>query len=1043
MTIITKSVFDMLQRSEMMVQPLHHLSYLREIESHAIYRTLRLHPTYAERFNSCLKMHDSNAMPEGLSLSVFNLLYEFVQSRISSIGERNITITLGILTFAHQMARATSFLDYATAMDAFCSRFNYQIITLFNELNVWSIFRDATDDNGMHPNGSTSVVDSWRLLKSNPIFPKLSMALGCLSIIPLCYIESTKVDISVVQLLKEKFTSMHIRSIDVVDAVLESFSWVLDTGFAVIKTQSLSPILYSDQAIREFNSKFQAVDAMKSNAINGSHSNIAQYRSDLNDCIGLVEKFMDCKLDFVMRRYLHDKYNVLISIRDSLAIKDRNCTMRFCPIGFSLYGRTGVGKTTLGKLTMITSLSSMGFSTDDKFQITLDMHDKYHSTLTNDIEGIFFDDLANTKATFSQNGQVPSNTIIKFFNNVPGQAVKADVEDKGKVFISLKCGIVTTNRKDLDAPIYSNCPESILRRLYHVTVKVKPEYCKVINGNVTALLDPLHPELRDQPNIGSVDVWMLDIEVVESFATGGFSFSTYNHKMKDGSILICRDLSLFQYLTVVSELSIAHKLSQEKLLSGSRVSTVTCCPNHFLPFSVCKCEGLEYASLFVRILSSFGYLPIENMSNDDIFSKALNIVDFSLLEAVPYLPDIILQRSFVQNILEISSYRLAQFDAWYINLFYDNKWRSFWTFYASWAFMSTCSRGFSIGTMIIQLLVVYSITQFIRRVIYSARVRRAKKLLDAVNNNRNALSDYSRHLRDISIPRYMVMGGALVTLVYALKCIYKVSVSPEGDSLSPENIAKQPSWQGNVIRGISGFVQNATQRNRSSSQMCNLIRSNIFYCTFTRDDGSQVSCCLFMPKKGVALIPKHIFYPDCDMTTLPRKRMQGVATRSPSPGGTIAFCVSLDACVVKDDLCCFHIPGLPDIGDITDTICDSFSGAGYGEIVKRDAQGHIHSESIYLKHGLVGHKYMKFQGSSYHTDIGGVGTCMAPIISNGNPCGIVGLHIAGSPEVSTSIALTKTLLVRWKPNLTRSYYWFLVAVEILILRHYPHLVENT
>jgi hypothetical protein len=1019
MTILTKSVFDMLQRSEMMVTPLHHLPYLHEIESHAIYRTLRVHPTYSSRMNLCLDMYNSSTIPEGFSSSVFNLLYEFVQSRVCSIGERNINITLGILTFAHQMARATSFLDYATAMEAFCSRFDYKIVSLFDDLDVWSIFRDSAIEGDLEPHGASNIVDSWRLLKSNPIFPKLSVALGCLSIIPLCYIESTKVDISVVQLLKEKFTSMHLKSIDIVDAVLESFSWVLDTGFAVIKTRSLSPLLYSDQAIREFNSKFQAVDAMKSNAINGSHPNIAQYRSDLDDCIRLVEKFMDCKLDFVMRRYLHDKYNVLISIKDSLAIKDRNCTMRFCPIGFSLYGGTGVGKTTLGKLTMITSLSSMGFSTEDKFQITLDMHDKYHSTLTNDIEGIFFDDLANTKANFAQNGQVPSNTIIKFFNNVPGQAVKADVDDKGKVFISLKCGIVTTNKKDLDAPIYSNCPESILRRLYHVTVRVKPQYCKVVNNSTTSLLDPLHPDLQNQTNIGSVDVWLLDIEVIESYSSGGFSFAVYKHKMKDGSTLICKDLSLYDYLTVVSELSIAHKASQDKLLNGSRVSTITCCPSHGFPFSVCKCQGLDYGTLFTRILGAFGYLPIEYMSNDDIFSKALNVVDFSLLQIVPYIPEIILRRSFVQDILNISSYRLAQFDAWYINAFYDNRWKSFWYIYTVWALMSTYIRGFSIGRLILQLISTFILLQFFRRVIYGARIRRARKLLDAVNTNRGALTAYSQHLRDISVPRYIVMGGALVTLVYALKYIYKVSLTPEGDSLSPESIAKQPSWQGNVIRGISGFVQNTTQRNRSSSQMCNLIRSNIFYCTFTRDDGSQVSCCLFMPKKGLAFIPKHIFHPECDMTTLPRKTMQGVAIRSPSPGGTISFCVSLDACIVRDDLCCFHIPGLPDVGNIMDTICDNFSGAGYGEIVKRDASGNIHSESIYLKHGLVGHKYMKFQGSSYHTDIGGLGTCMAPIISNGNPCGIVGLHIAGSPGISTSVALTKGIVSDMETELNK------------------------
>ena len=36
--------------------------------------------------------------------------------------------------------------------------------------------------------------------------------------------------------------------------------------------------------------------------------------------------------------------------------------------------------------------------------------------------------------------------IIKFFNNVAAQAVKAELNAKGVVFVNFKCGVVTSKR---------------------------------------------------------------------------------------------------------------------------------------------------------------------------------------------------------------------------------------------------------------------------------------------------------------------------------------------------------------------------------------------------------------------------------------------------------------------------------------------------------------------------------------------------------------------------------------------------------------------
>jgi hypothetical protein len=127
------------------------------------------------------------------------------------------------------------------------------------------------------------------------------------------------------------------------------------------------------------------------------------------------------------------------------------------------------------------------------------------------------DDIGNGKPDFVERS--PTDVIIKFFNNVAAQAVKAELNAKGVVFINFKCGVMTSNLDDYGARYYSNCPESILRRFYHVRVKVKQKYC--LPGGVS--LDTSHPDLEDAPL--TLDVWDLDLmECVTSKHQTGYTY---------------------------------------------------------------------------------------------------------------------------------------------------------------------------------------------------------------------------------------------------------------------------------------------------------------------------------------------------------------------------------------------------------------------------------------------------------------------------------------------------------------------------------------
>jgi hypothetical protein len=201
------------------------------------------------------------------------------------------------------------------------------------------------------------------------------------------------------------------------------------------------------------------------------------------------------------------------------------------------------------------------------------MFDKYNSTYTSDILGVFLDDLNNTKADF-QKDNPHTAIIIKFFNNVAAQAIKAELNSKGMVFIDFKCGIVTSNVKDLGAREYSNCPESILRRFYHVDVKVREEY----RTPGSLVLNKKHPDIKGSRSLVQ-DIWDLTIEEVETFEFNkgktGYRFKILNVQMDDGSMIHCEKLELRDYLRVIIQLSKDHKEEQDALLRKSKESART------------------------------------------------------------------------------------------------------------------------------------------------------------------------------------------------------------------------------------------------------------------------------------------------------------------------------------------------------------------------------------------------------------------------------------------------------------------------------------
>lgn len=967
-----------------------------------------------------------------------NLTFEAFISEVSDIALRMgrsqlwDSHAISIIIFCYQMWRSTSIIDYVFSVLAYAKAQKFSILDI-NTIQQYIVTRDSDKENDLfEPQvGFADIRDSWKLLIKHPLFKKISFLITAAMTLPMVQMRKLTLSMAGIDLLSFEACERQHNCVDIVDAILDTFTWISETAWMVYKTGDLKYILYSDSRICRFNELYLQICQDETPALSGNLAVLAPFRNKVSEAISIIAVLQKAKVDDLISVIVERRYAHLCNIKERLDLKDKNSTMRFQPIGFSLFGPTKVGKSTLGKLTMNTSLRSMGFSTAREHQITLEPTDKYHSTMTTDVEGLFIDDLANTRSTFNKEAMTPASMVIKFFNNISAQAIKAEISEKGSVYFDFKCGVITTNKKDLDAPLYSNCPESILRRLYHVTVNVKPRYC--IPGTSTLNVD--HPDL-----VGADithDIWLLTIQEVVVSTNPTSNSSTYQFcdisatLPGDTGPTTASNIDLKTYLRFVVFLSKQHKARQESLLNAnSRFEQVKYCV-HDLPFTTCGCGQLSphfdefiiwnttvsyffswmYAlfvpniSIYRLILRFLGYDNINNYIGTLLASECYSIVTDSIVPfMIKWIPEPVFNNRLVVRYFKFLTYSLV-----------NVRCRRFYSLLKYLFYICLClySYGYFMG---IQSLLIYGYLLLplliLIIIFYMGHYRRVLILRERLLRSRDTLTNYSRALRDISFPRHAALLLALVGIIKGAQLIYRARYTrrPQSSSLDPEEIDKQPSWFGNLFSITKQSVaQNPATSTMVSSQAINVVKKNLYFATFSNPQNPDVGtrCCIYFPRKNVAILPRHVFYPKGDLQLSPCAILHVEVVRHPSVGGKFRFVMEYSKVVkIAPDLILVYVPNCPDIANTIKLFPkDKPTGTGWNTLVRRYSDGSINSANIYTTHTETSHSGVVFFGCTYLCDIIGSGSCISPIISKVNSS-ILGFHIAGRDTKGAAIYLS-------------------------------------
>lgn len=326
---------------------------------------------------------------------------------------------------------------------------------------------------------------NWTMVKSNRIFKQISKLIGILVTLGLCDAANMKFSIGGFKLIDEAIVDKHYSAFDFVDAIFGTVTYFVEGAYLCFKTRSITPLLLNDFSSLELETEYMNVLMWWDLVKNGNLDRVVGMSdSEFTNRLNMLIQRMTALLASVSgfdKKLVADKITKLKLISNELITLKISSGTRRSPFAIELYGDSSQGKTTFGDQLIDALLISSNLPVDKQYRAALNPGDKFFSNWTSDKLVAILDDMANERSTFVE--KPPTRAIIDICNNQMYYAPKAELESKGKCFVEPEIVVVTTNKKDLDAYAYSNCPYSIQRRMDLVmTVKCKDEFQRIVDG---------------------------------------------------------------------------------------------------------------------------------------------------------------------------------------------------------------------------------------------------------------------------------------------------------------------------------------------------------------------------------------------------------------------------------------------------------------------------------------------------------------------------------------------------------------------------------
>ena len=885
------------------------------------------------------------------------------------------------------------------------------------------------------------VKENWTLCKGNRLFGQFSKIFGILVTFGLCNADNVTFDIRGYKLIEPDLRVIHGDAQDIISACCDTVVFWVESCYAAWKTKSFAPFIIGNTDASNLDMEYHELVRFWELARNGNLLGMqgvtdADFVSRLENMATKLRRLIPT-LRGLDKQVVERKFSNILSIINDHAISKMAAGYRRAPFAIEFFGPSSQGKTFCAEQITAALFASAGIDNSKGKKFMFDSSKKHWDGARSDINHFIINDHGNVRSDFVEVS--PCDAIQKICDNAPCVAPMADLARKEKTWLEPELVTVTTNVKDLDARLYSNCPYSIQRRM-HVVIDVfaKKEFQKIKDGVYLGLdsnkvLEKYTVDGKYEPPPFD-DVWELTLSVAVPPASlrAGASYKVIEWKNQ-----VLERVDMCVAINYCIEMFHKHRKEQFDLVSlqDARSSDIAlcgvdgcfqlrnhclehCCTNKFV-FDIRKdgCSGFqEYCAPVKEQFDSHGgetdafgigkhlmkaCREVKRITHEKIVGDAMKSVNF--LETSISTGILLAARAFVRRfdwITIIPTDWMANphmqkvfmlCEARKLRDTYLRKTLIQWTMLGLSGIAAKCAPQFKRGVTLGVLSCGFGFCALRQ----SHMVKIVKDSYISELADRNTLNPMLQDLRDKHLAK-ILKASAVMGVAYTLAKLYKrwVGLAPQG-SLEPstiEEVHKRDS-EDNVWSRVIPRKLPLTHKSFLSCQehMRDIIEKNLVYGTVEAGDKRLMVNGLFL-RSNVVLVPNHYFDGHKSLKVVFRKEHPDKC------GGKFTTQLHIDSSVLipNSDLRVCYSPNGGSFKDIIDYFpLDHFPSHNF-EMIYRMKDGEIRTMEGKAKPKQV-QTVVPFQGGVYETlsDNTFAGLCGAVLISRGAHGAITGLHLGG------------------------------------------------
>lgn len=843
---------------------------------------------------------------------------------------------------------------------------------------------------------------NWSLVKENRAFKQFSKLMGILVVLGLCDASNLQFSVGGFKMFDKQLSEKHLSTYDLADAIFSTVTYFAEGVYLCFQKGSIQPLLVNDFAVLELDEEYVNMltwwDLVKNGNLEKFHGIAdSEYTRRLDIVISKLTSLLSSLSGFD-KTLVSNKLLKCKVIRNELTNIKISSGTRRSPFAIELFGESSQGKTTFGDALVDALLTSAGLSTDKGYRAALNPGDKFFSNWTSDKTVAILDDLANEKSAFVE--KPPTRAIIDICNNQMYYAPKAELEAKGKCFVEPEIVVVTTNKKDLDAYAYSNCPYSIQRRMDLVfTVVCKPQFQRTIEGRHCGVDSA---KVREFYTIDGVynppsiqDIWLLTIEQAVR-PDDMKNIATYKTLNFNGKLM--ENITAVEAVQCAIEYFDSHRKNQIALIDSMRAretqlkrcSHAGCihlagyCPTHLEPqwgpafgFKTAIAVNSIYSRVTAKAQKDtdtfFGVL--EERSTRFLYDKTSKFIDkWDWMCLIP--------SKYLEN------EQLQEFVLWYYKQEIETE---IYTHNKKALLLCLC---FCMVNVYIGLSLFFT-TWLLSKILSKSMTK--KRLLEELQSRNDDLPFIIKNARD-KYAKILCAGAASIAALYTISRLYRAwkATAPAQGSLEPvttEEVAQRDE-ESNVWSTVTKRVLPAQKKSieHIHSVVQKKVYKNLLYASVDNGDIKMMANVLFI-KSNLLIIPNHYFR-GCETLNLTCYK-----ENSADLGGHFdtKLCLSHSYLIPNTDLRVCYSPTGGSYGDlshylpITDLVDHAF------EIYWRKKDGTViegkgGAHACTTSNGVATFKGATYTNLSINTFSG---MCGAVILSSTKGNVITGLHLGG------------------------------------------------